>query len=114
MWGIRTVIVVLALLSIEDSLGKKMKKNQISELADIRKVIESIELSIEELPDDSEFSVGSALHDFVVKLFSTSFPTAVSSNVSEQCRMDSLSFVHGLYRFNDSWARQSNYTFMTT
>lgn len=45
------------------------------------------------------------LHDLVVRLASSSYPTAVASNISQQCQIDSLHYVHNLYR--RSWAMQS-------
>ncbi|XP_057365085.1 nose resistant to fluoxetine protein 6-like [Daphnia carinata] len=44
------------------------------------------------------------LHNLVVRLASSSYPTAVASNISQQCQVDSIHYVHNLYR--RSWAMQ--------
>jgi hypothetical protein len=64
------------------------------------------ELQAEE--GDSKLSlIQQWLHDLVVNLVSTSYPTAVASNISQQCKNDSIEYVHNLYR--RAWAMQSKF-----
>ena len=49
------------------------------------------------------------LHDLVVAIKSSSFPTAVAQNISQQCTDDSLLYVHSLY--TSLWALQSTSNF---
>lgn len=53
------------------------------------------------------YDTASLIHDLVVALKSSSFPTAVASNVSKQCLEDSQNYVHSLYQNRSLWALQS-------
>lgn len=51
--------------------------------------------------------IGQLLHNFFATLKSSSFPTAVARNISQQCIDDSQSYVHNLYFNRSLWALQS-------
>lgn len=56
--------------------------------------------------DDSKIDfIQQWLHKLVERLISTSYPTAVASNISRQCQNDSIEYVHNLYQ--RTWAMQS-------
>lgn len=50
------------------------------------------------------------LHEVFVTLKSSSFPTAVATNISEKCLEDSQFYVHSLYVNRSLWALQSKST----
>ena len=47
------------------------------------------------------------IHNLIVAIKSSSFPTAVAQNISQQCTNDSLLYVHSLY--TSLWALQSKH-----
>lgn len=47
------------------------------------------------------------LHNVLVALKSSAFPTAVAKNISQQCLEDSQKYVHSLYVNTSLWAIQS-------
>jgi hypothetical protein len=49
--------------------------------------------------------IGRFIHNLIVAIKSSSFPTAVAQNISQQCTDDSLFYVHSLY--TSLWALQS-------
>ena len=54
-------------------------------------------------------AIGQALHNLLAALKSTNFPTAVGTNVSQQCKEDSQLYVHSLYGNLSLWALQSKF-----
>ncbi|XP_032794863.2 nose resistant to fluoxetine protein 6 [Daphnia magna] len=65
----------------------------------------TVELEENELDESDQLNlIQQWLHDLVVRLVSSSYPTAVASNISHQCQVDSIHYVHNLYR--RSWAMQ--------
>jgi hypothetical protein len=58
----------------------------------------------------SAFDLTSLLHNVFTALKSSSFPTAVASNISQQCLQDSQLYVHSLYTNRSLWALQSKKT----
>lgn len=52
-----------------------------------------------------------SLHDVFVALKSSSFPTAVATNISQKCLEDSQFYVHSLYTNRSLWALQSESKF---
>jgi hypothetical protein len=51
--------------------------------------------------------LASLLHNVFAALKSSSFPTAVAQNISQQCLQDSQLFVHNLYTNQSLWSLQS-------
>lgn len=51
----------------------------------------------------------SVLHDLLQALLSSSFPTAVADGISEQCKADSIQYVHSIFSNHSIWALQSKY-----
>lgn len=49
----------------------------------------------------------SLLHNLLAALMSSSYPTAVAKNISQQCLLDSQEYVHSLYVNTSLWALQS-------
>ncbi|XP_046461507.1 nose resistant to fluoxetine protein 6-like [Daphnia pulex] len=54
----------------------------------------------------STFDLTSTLHNVFAALKSSSFPTAVAKNISQQCLQDSQYYVHNLYANQSLWALQ--------
>ena len=75
----------------------------------VQATLEESQLDIEDNRLDLQSIIRRWLHDLMVRFLTSSFPTAVA-NVSAQCQMDSIAYVHNLYTLNGSWARQSNYS----
>ena len=71
--------------------------------------IDEMELEDEELQDDDRKLnlIQQLLHNLVEKLISSSYPTAVANNISQQCQNDSIEYVHNLYQ--RSWAMRSKF-----
>lgn len=62
----------------------------------------------EQLKETGErFNARDLLHNILVALKSSHFPTAVASNISQQCIEDSQYYVHSLYVNQSLWALQS-------
>lgn len=59
--------------------------------------------------EESEYrgDIVQRLHNVLVSLKSSSFPTAVASNISQKCIDDSQTYVHSLYTSLSQWALQS-------
>jgi hypothetical protein len=53
------------------------------------------------------FDLTSTLHNIFAALKSSSFPTAVAKNISQQCLQDSQFYVHNLYANQSLWSLQS-------
>ncbi len=53
------------------------------------------------------FDLTSTLHNVFAALKSSSFPTAVAKNISQQCLQDSQIYVHNLYANQSLWSLQS-------
>lgn len=51
--------------------------------------------------------IGSLFHGLFAALKSSSFPTAVATNISQQCNDDSQAYVHDLYLNQSLWALRS-------
>ncbi len=69
--------------------------------------LENVELEEDENSQMKMNLMQTSLHNFVEKLISSSYPTAMASNISPQCKNDSIEYVHNLYR--RAWAMQSKY-----
>nr|CAH0109554.1 unnamed protein product [Daphnia galeata] len=52
------------------------------------------------------FDLTSLIHNIFASLKSSSFPTAVAHNISQQCLEDSQLYVHNLYRNQSLWSLQ--------
>lgn len=83
---------------------------QKEELQSWFKLRKSIETTLEDLyVEDDGRQLGPIqqfFHDLLAGLLSSSYPTAVG-NVSQQCQIDSIHYVHNLYR--STWAMQSKF-----
>lgn len=58
------------------------------------------------------FDLTSLIHNIFASLKSSSFPTAVAHNISQQCLEDSQLYVHNLYRNQSLWSLQSKSIFL--
>ena len=65
----------------------------------------------DQLPDEPVHwrAVLQNIHDFLKLLKSSSFPTAVAKNISQQCTDDSVHYVHSYYNLS-LWALQSKWS----
>ena len=52
------------------------------------------------------------IHQLVKLIRGHSFPTAIASNISDQCIQDSLHYVHSYYNL-EAWALKSTPSFVT-
>ena len=69
----------------------------------------------EKLPDyRAQSEVFTALHNVLAALKSSSFPTAVAKNISQQCIDDSQTYVHHLFVNTSLWALQSKSDFVVS
>ena len=57
------------------------------------------------------FDLTSLIHNIFASLKSSSFPTAVAHNISQQCLEDSQLYVHNLYRNQSLWSLESKSIF---
>lgn len=70
----------------------------------------SIQTQLEESKAGDDLNVIELLVDLLVRLKSSNFPTAVATNISQQCIDDSQSYVRHLYFNTTLWALQSEYS----
>lgn len=76
---------------------------------DSEEIFEKLRKSITQQLEDTGAIVDfpSVLHNVFAALKSSSFPTAVATNISEKCLKDSQLYVHSLYVNSSLWALQS-------
>ncbi len=108
-WLLIAVVVTLAAGQAVPRLGS-LSSDQQGELQSWWDLKQSIETTLEEFlveEDDSKLNIiQQFFHDLLAGLLSSSYPTAVG-NVSQQCQIDSIHYVHNLYRRR--WAMQSKF-----
>ncbi len=71
----------------------------------------AINEQLEQQPGES-YDFMSLLRQVFTALKSSSFPTAVANNISQQCLDDSQFYVNSLYTNQSRWAIQSKFVFL--
>lgn len=103
----KTFLITIALVMAAVA-GQLSRPKALEEFQPLLEMKESLMAAMQ---DDAKLNIRGWFHNLLVQLVSTSFPTAVASNISQQCQNDSIQYVHNLYRVNGSWARQSKFVF---
>lgn len=101
-------VLVSSLLLWVGGRSQQLLMNPIS-LMDEDQSWETLRKTIDEQLEESgsAFDFMALLHNVFAALKSSSFPTAVANNISQQCLEDSQLYVHSLYTNRSLWALQS-------
>ena len=95
------IVLLLSVFLVNGGFGQKLQHTQSSILFD--QILGQQWKGEKALTD----MIARFIHNLIVAIKSSSFPTAVAQNISEQCTNDSLLYVHSLY--TSLWALQSKH-----